>query len=291
MGATQSNNQISNVNNKYTEKGYEVFDKNGLEIINIDFNFENTETDSISEMFNKIDSVTRNAELKNEESATTSINSDSSPFVSPDVYNKIMNERSSDFSSNSPIQNKVSSPFINSEIYNKILDGGNKDNTSSPFMSTDGYNKMMNGGHRKRDFDDSSSSESNDSDDSTSDSEILNGLSSISISMSSDPKYYSNVKKGNKPKKNKDKYSTTSEILVNDKNSNYSNTSIFSSGNKQKLYGFSHTSSEIIKTSEDNYYLNNEVSSDTPYKIDSSSINTSDVNLISVDSRNGRRFI
>ena len=53
-----------------------------------------------------------------------------------------------------------------------------------------------------------------------------------------------------------------------------------------KMYGFSDTSSEMIKTSENNYHGPKD-SKSTSYKLDSSSINTSDINLVSVDS--GRR--
>ena len=285
MGATQSYNQTSNVSNINNPEGYKVIDrKNGLEIIDIDFNLQNTETDSISEIFNQIDSVTRNIESEKND-INTGPNSDSSPFVSPEMYHKIMNgeknEQNSSISSKSAKENNnVSSPFINSDMYNNILNGGNKDGSSSPFMSTDEYNKMMKGG-----FDSSSSSSSfDDSDDSTSDSDdIMKALSSISLS--SNQKF--NPKKGSKTKKSQI-YSATSELTSD--NNIYSNTSKLSSIKNNKRYGFSNTSSEIIKTSENNYFLNNELS-DTPYKIDSSSINTSDVNLISVDSRNGRRFI
>ena len=53
------------------------------------------------------------------------------------------------------------------------------------------------------------------------------------------------------------------------------------------MYNFSNTSSEMIKTSEDNYYKANKannVNSESSYNIDSSSINTSDINLVSIDS-------
>ena len=55
-----------------------------------------------------------------------------------------------------------------------------------------------------------------------------------------------------------------------------------------KGYGFSETSSEINSNKE--YFVGGQ-SSDTPYQIESSSINTSDINLVSVDSVNGRRYL
>ena len=157
-------------------------------------------------------------------------------------------------------------------MYNKIMkNSSDSGSPTSPFINTEAYNKIMKGGD-----DDTSSSESNDSDDSTSDSDILKGLSTISISSNST--YHNNKKH----KKNRFKPSSRGN-----------QTSITStvSDMHQKIYGFSNTSSELIKTSEDNYYINNVITTDTPYKLESSSINTSDINLVSVDSRNGRRFL
>ena len=56
-----------------------------------------------------------------------------------------------------------------------------------------------------------------------------------------------------------------------------------------KGYGFSDTSSEMPNDS--NKYFVGGNSTETPYNVNSSSIATSDINLVSVDSVNGRRFI
>ena len=59
--------------------------------------------------------------------------------------------------------------------------------------------------------------------------------------------------------------------------------------NSQKInkkYGFSNTSSELINISKKN--LSN---SETQYDLNSSSVNTSDINLVSVDSYNGKRYL
>ena len=165
------------------------------------------------------------------------------------------------------------------EMYNKIMNvQTNADSNSSPFVNTEKFNEIMKGGFK----DDSSSSESNDSDDSTSDSEILRSLSDIYISseMMSKSKH-DHKEKHHKEKHHKEKHHKKKSI---------SSTSSHMSDVK-KTYGFSETSSEVIKTSENNYYINNATTSDTPYKVESSEINTSDINLVSVDSRNGRRFI
>jgi hypothetical protein len=251
MGQAQSNNNSSevdtlnwsDVNTEGMTEGFDVKkNKNGIEIIDIDFNLANSEsdTDTINDIFHKLHKVTQQVEQQQVEQPITS----------------------------------ESSPFISTEMYNKIMNGG-ENNSSSPFVNTEAYNKIMKGGHSILD-DDSSSS---DSDDSTSDSEILRGLSEISVS--SDVKY--NKKNNNKNKKNKKNKKNMRSI-------NSSTSSALSAMNK-KVYGFSNTSSEMIKTSEDNYYINNASTSDTPYKVDSSEINTSDINLVSVDSRNGRRFL
>lgn len=251
MGAAQSNisSDVDSLNWSETETnvdGVKTSNKNGIEIIDIDLpNIENTEseTDTINNVFEKLERLT------NGQSNTTNVNdqvvsAESSPFISTEMYNKIMNVQT------------------------------NADTNSSPFINTDKYNEIMKGG-----FDDSSSSssESNDSDDSTSDSEILRAISEIDISSEMMPK-----KKEHKGKHHKSK-SHKGKKHVNSTSSHMSDV--------KKTYGFSETSSEMIKTSDNNYYINNATTSETPYKVESSEINTSDINLVSVDSRNGRRFI
>ena len=252
MGATQSNIS-SNVDMSYIDSnvdGVNTFNKNGIEIIDIDLpDFENTESesDTINNVFEKLE--------------------------------KITNPKNNVNNSNEQIVSAESSPFISTEMYNKIMNvQTNADSNSSPFVNTEKFNEIMKGGFE----DDSSSSESNDSDDSTSDSEILRSLSDIYISseMMSKSKH-DHKEKHHKEKHHKEKHHKKKSI---------SSTSSHMSDVK-KTYGFSETSSEVIKTSENNYYINNATTSDTPYKVESSEINTSDINLVSVDSRNGRRFI
>ena len=251
MGATQSNIS-SNVDMSYIDSnvdGVNTFNKNGIEIIDIDLpDFENTESesDTINNVFEKLE--------------------------------KITNPKNNVNNSNEQIVSAESSPFISTEMYNKIMNvQTNADSNSSPFVNTEKFNEIMKGGFK----DDSSSSESDDSDDSTSDSEILRSLSDIYISseMMSKSKH-DHKEKHHKEKHHKQKHHKKS----------ISSTSSHMSDVK-KTYGFSETSSEVIKTSENNYYINNATTSDTPYKVESSEINTSDINLVSVDSRNGRRFI
>lgn len=246
MGAVQSNNissDVDSLNWSETEanvNGIETSNKNDIEIIDIDLpDIENTEseTESIRNVFEKLEEITNKANNVNQQANSA----ESSPFISTEMYNKIMNVKS------------------------------NADNNTSPFINTEKYNKIMEGGFK----DDSSSSESDDSDDSTSDSEILRALSEISISSDMMPKRKTDKHHKSKHHKGKKHLNSTSSHMSDIK----------------QTYGFSETSSEMIKTSENNYYINNATTSDTPYKVESSEINTSDINLVSVDSRNGRRFI
>jgi len=185
---------------------------NNQDIIHLDFDFTESEASTnISNLFQK----------KSNKSQQLS-DSNSSPFISTEVYNKIMQSGGAD----------SSSPFVNTEIYNKII--GNQTAGGS-----------------------SDSSSSDDSDDSTSDSsEMFSSLGDITVSSS-------------------------------DRNI-MSDTSINSSDFGQNMYGFSSTSSEVIQTSDNNYYINSNVSSDTPYKVNSESINTDDINIVSAD---GQRFL
>ena len=270
MGNGQSNNLSSEIDTLNWSDNIQKIsqtkkNKNGIEIIDIDFNFTESEVESdrLDEVFQKLNTATTNLEKNNHKQLYNSVNSPvSSPFISTEMYNKIM-------SGDDGQESNSTSPFINTQTYNKIMKGGDglENNSTSPYINTEAFNKIIKGGG-----DDSSSSSTKDSDDSTSDSDILKGLSEISVSSIKNKR--SNKRRKSKSSKRNSLSSTSSEI----------------SNMNKKLYGFSNTSPEIIKTSEDNYYLNN-VTSDTPYKIDSSSINTSDINLVSVNSRNGRRFI
>ena len=249
MGAAQSNisSDVDSLNWSETQtNGNEAktINKNGLEIIDLDLpDLQNTEseTESIADVFEKLEKIT-NKQNGNNNVNENILSAESSPFISTEMYNKIMNVQT------------------------------NADNNSSPFINTDKYNQIMEGGFK----DDSSSSESDDSDDSTSDSEILRALSDIYLTSDMMPKAKETKGKHTKSKHHKHKKSLSTSSNMSD---------------VKKTYGFSDTSSEMIKTSENNYYINNATTSDTPYKVESSEINTSDINLVSVDSRNGRRFI
>ena len=231
MGASQSNIS-SNANDN----------KNGLEIIDIDLgDYVNSESeaDTLNNVFQQLENITKSEEIEQAES---------SPFVSTEMFNKIMNKDTEAIDTNS------SSPFVNTEKFNKIMEGGAKDDSSSEKDIVDDFFY--------------------DEFDSASPETVLREISEIMVSSSDEPPRNSNKKADKKGDKKKVKYSTSSE------------------GSEIKKYGFSETSSEIIKTSDDNYYINkSEGSSETPYKVESSEINTSDINLVSVDSRNGRRFI
>lgn len=231
MGASQSNIS-SNANDN----------KNGLEIIDIDLgDYVNSESeaDTLNNVFQQLEQIANSD--KNIEQA------ESSPFVSTEMFNRIMNKDSDSVNTNS------SSPFVNTEKFNQIMEGGAKDDSSSEKDIVDDF------------FHDEFDSGSPDT--------VLREISEIMVSSTDEPPRKKNDKH-EKTKKKPTKYSTSSEE------------------SEIKKYGFSETSSEIIKTSDDNYYINkSDETSETPYKVESSEINTSDINLVSVDSRNGRRFI
>ena len=174
-----------------------------------------------------------------------------------------------------------SSPFISTELYNKIMKGG-FDNETSPFLSSEAYNKIIKGG-KLEDLSSSSSSSSIsnfDEKSSTSSSDLLKALSQISVSSSDYP---------NKNNKNK-KYINVSETNYNSKKVK-KESQYGSSYSSEKIngYGFSESSSSMNKDSQ-KYFIGGD-SSETPYKINSSSIQSSDINMVSVDSINGRRFL
>jgi len=140
--------------------------------------------------------------------------------------------------------------------------------TSSPFISTELYKKIMEGGDRSesslslgKDFDDSSSSSDSEHSDSSTSTDELADILSLSDY--------------NKPSKQKSQ-----------------------TGSSIEAYGFSNTSSELSH----NFVINSDTSiSNSIINKDSSSINTSDINLVSIDksdinivsanSVNGKRFI
>ena len=176
-----------------------------------------------------------------------------------------------------------SSPFISTELYKKIMQGGEND-SSSPFISTEAYKQIMKGG--AKDLDDSSSSSMDDShsESSTSSSELLRALSEITVSSSDYPRKNKHQHK-NEFKQHKNIESNYHSHKKDNKSAYGSTTSSV----ELKGYGFSETSSDMPNDS--NKYFVGGNSTETPYNVNSSSIATSDINLISVDSVNGRRFI
>jgi len=237
MGANSSNlNQTSeaasvNWENAQTEgytDGIRITKRpDGMEEIDLDIDFSASDSEkSITEVFQKLDKVIKTSD--NQEGG--------------------------------------SSPFISTELYKKIMEGGN-DSTSSPFISTEIYKKIMDGGKGKDITDDSSSSsdEDNSSESSTSSDELMRELSQMSLTSSDYPKNKQST--GKKQSKSK----------------------VESSSAAPGGYGFSDTSSEVLNTDKE-YFVGGQ-SSDTPYNVASSSINTSDINLVSVDSVNGRRYL
>jgi len=197
------------------------------------------------------------------------------------VFQKLAQVASNDDEKNEDDQG--SSPFISTELYKKIMQGGEND-SSSPFISTEAYKQIMKGG--AKDLDDSSSSSFDDShsDSSTSSSELLRALSEITVSSSDYPRKnkHQHKNKFKKHKNNENNYKSN-------KNNNKSAYGSTTSSVELKGYGFSETSSEMPNDS--NKYFVGGNSTETPYNVNSSSIATSDINLISVDSVNGRRFI
>ena len=163
------------------------------------------------------------------------------------------------------------------------MQGGQND-SSSPFISTEVYKQIMKGG--AKDLDDSSSSSMSDShsESSTSSSELLRALSEITVSSSDYPRKNQHKNKFKKHHNNETKYHSHKHEKKNEPAYGSSTSSI-----ELKGYGFSETSSDMPNDS--NRYFVGGNSTETPYNVNSSSIATSDINLVSVDSVNGRRFI
>lgn len=167
-----------------------------------------------------------------------------------------------------------SSPFISTEMYNNIMKNSEqKQNTDSPFVSKDEYQQLMKGGHNN-----SSSS--------------FGSVKSISISSASEPKVQTAGDSSSTMVNLSDFSSSSRKISSESSTQNVENSNTGSEYNI-KMYGFSDTSSEVIKTSENNYVTHSN-SSNTPYKVNSSSVNTSDIELVSVDDvsvREGQRYL
>ena len=165
-----------------------------------------------------------------------------------------------------------SSPFISTEMYNNIMKNSEQ-NTDSPFVSKNEYEQLMKGGHN-----DSSSS--------------FRSVKSISISSVSDPNVQTAGDSSSTIVNLSDFSSSPRKVTSESSTQNVENSNSGSEYNI-KMYGFSDTSSEVIKTSENNYVTHSN-SSNTPYKVNSSSVNTSDIELVSVDDvsvREGQRFL
>ena len=163
-----------------------------------------------------------------------------------------------------------SSPFISEHLYNKIMDGGNgEDDTSSPFISSEDFKKIMKGGDIFEELEEDEKKENDDEydedeEEESSDDELMAELSQITLT--------SEEMNESKPKHDKHKF--------NKHNKKHNN--------KKKSYNFSETSSEFVKK---NYVGGDSDSQTSIYKVESDSINTSDINIVSVDSVNGRRYI
>ena len=152
-------------------------------------------------------------------------------------------------------------------------------NTDSPFLSKDNFNKILQGGGNK--LNSISISDSNTSSFNLSNSDSLSSTSKNNSENSNTSSFNPS---------NSDIFSSTSKNNSENVNSTSENNSENINSTSEynvKMYNFSNTSSEMIKTSEDNYYKANKannVNSESSYNIDSSSINTSDINLVSIDS-------
>lgn len=162
-----------------------------------------------------------------------------------------------------------SSPFISEALYNKIMDGGNvtEDNTSSPFISEDDFKKIMKGGDVFDDLDTEMSKEDNELDN-------LNNEEDDEEEDSSDDLLIKEL----------NDITLTSEELSEHKQKH--NKKFNPHKNHQQKYNFSETSSEF----QNKNYVGGD-SSDDLHRVESDSINTSDINIVSIDSVNGRRYI
>ncbi len=192
------------------------------------------------------------------------INSLSNSQSSIEDLNNVFHKIKDEIEKSEEKNDDESSPFISTELYNKIMNGGN--NTSSPFISN---NLNANGGYDSSSSSSSSSSSLSSKSDSDSSTEMLRALSEISISSSEYPT--NNFKKQKFMNKEKSKYSKSV------------------SSEDVKGYNFSDTSSIMENDSQNNFIGG--TSSETSYKLNSSSIRTSDVRVVSVDSVNGRRYL
>ena len=105
---------------------------------------------------------------------------------------------------------------------------------------------------------------------------MMKALSQITISSSDYP-----TTKTQKPNKSKYEKPNKSKYEKPNKSISYGNTSSIA----QSGYNISDATSDI------NHNSDTSVSSNTQYNVQSSSINTSDINLVSVDSVNGRRYL
>lgn len=198
--------------------------------------------------------ATTNQEINNISSNNQQL--DSSPFISSNMYNEIMKDT-----------NSSDSPFISKDEYDEIMKGGHKLSSDSSFENVKSVSVSSGYSPQSNNINNSSSSPQNDlvvSPKSSSLSEMKNKLSISSIMSGSESSLIS-------PFDNLSSSST--QKVISDSASEYN----------IKMYGFSDTSSEVIKTSENNYINSSSPSSTTPYKVDSSSVNTSDIKLISVD--------
>tara|TARA_B100000424_G_scaffold266105_1_gene256754 strand:+ start:5069 stop:5995 length:927 start_codon:yes stop_codon:yes gene_type:complete len=295
-----------------------------FEEINIDFNLDTESSEnSISEIFTKLED-----KVKEHEQDQVS-NDNTSPFISTELYNKIMNNDSEFIDS---------SPFMKTEEYKQIINdemvGGNENIRMRKGKLVDSDEDMPESNNLLDDGDDDSSDSS----------DLLAELSNITLSSSEysesnkkivktdfkketnkygytrqvrDPyglgkrpvkkQGKQNLKKTSNKKQGKQNFKKTSNKKQGKQNlkktstkkqnkvieydtSEVSSLNFNTENNSKKTYDFSETSD--LSNIKKNYKLNNtSEDSETPYKVESSEINTSDINLVSVDSINGRRYI
>ena len=112
-------------------------------------------------------------------------------------------------------------------------------------------------------------------------------LESVKVSDSFFISNLRNNTKINKYLSSQSQITLTEEDLMERKPKKYEGKPFPKNKFQKKKYNFSETSSEF----KNKNYVGGDSSDTSPLKIDSDSINTSDVNVVSVDSVNGRRFL
>ena len=210
---------------------------------------------------------------------------------SPTNAPAILDVQTQDFTQQENIQVDETSPFISPQMYNDIM-RDSQASSDSPFISQNEYDRLMKGGHQLESSSMGSVQSISISSGSASSSPVSDLLSTakpkhlvpasspisslISNSPVSDPMYpykSESISSMSSTPVNRFSSPSTENVEENVDSASGSEYNI-------KMYGFSDTSSEVIKTSENNYIAPN--SSDTPYQVGSSSVATEDIQLVSV---------